>query len=519
MREVALRVCASSSSRRFLRAASVCGTALLASLASLAISACGTTQHERTSKLAGPPLLKDAPAASSALGIVTVGEVPSNVAGMTDRIWKLAARARELTPKEPVKLSVLPGQKIVEVVKAHVAKEVPAEEIRAEGRCFETLGLIPVGYDYEGETYALLEEELAGLYLPEDKIMYVAANVDEEELDGTLAHELVHALQDQYFQIGEKMHWKPGASDELGAIQALAEGDATSAMFDEMILARGGEDALREHSAADMQDLDAETFLEDSLKDKPPTSLLRKAPRFLAVGLLAPYADGLAFVNQLRRRGGWKAVDAAWLKPPISTEQLLHMAKYDAMEAPIVVPPATASALGAGWKQTYDDVFGEEEGRLALEEWMSLNASKATASGWAGDRVTMFESAAGKHTVAWQLVFDDDGDASEAYGNIWTGWTTAFGTPSKLGTATFDLDVYGAPPPKGDASKKKKDAKSDASSLPPLPDSAGAPPPKAAASAVEGCHVIRHSGRNVTLLAGVPCDLAAAWSAEIAKGP
>ena len=136
--------------------------------------------------------------------------MPKNIAGMTDRIWKLAARARQLTPKEPVKLSVLSGAKIVEVVRAHVAKEVPVEEIRAEGRCFETLGLVPAGYDYEAETYALLEEDLAGLYLPEDKIMYVAGGVDEEELDGTLAHELVHALQDQYFQIGERMKWKPG---------------------------------------------------------------------------------------------------------------------------------------------------------------------------------------------------------------------------------------------------------------------------------------------------------------------
>ena len=41
-------------------------------------------------------------------------------------------------------------------------------------------------------------------------------------------------------------------------------------------------------------------------------SAVGSAPHILVSSLVAPYIDGLAFTNALRRRGGFAAVDDAW---------------------------------------------------------------------------------------------------------------------------------------------------------------------------------------------------------------
>jgi hypothetical protein len=486
---------------------------LLAS--AIALLSCGGGA-ETLGKLHGPPLSK----ATGGPGIITIGEVPENVKALTAEIWQLASQARRLTPKEPVKLAVLAPNDLVGVVKKHVAAEVPPEVIRGEGRCYAALGLVPYDYDYEAETYLMLEDELAGLYIPEDKTMYVAKGLAGADLEATLSHELVHALQDQYFSVGKKMKYEPGASDALGAMQALAEGDATSAMIDELVLADGGAEALAHKSAVDIADKDAEDLSKDDGKKK----LAHKTPRFLALGLVAPYADGMRFVNGLRRRGGWKAVDAAWAKPPTTSEQILHLEKYDLAEPAVVVGSSTAVALGPGWKMTFDDVFGEAEGRLALAEWLDLASSKRAAKGWGGDRVTLFEEGE-KRAVAWRIFFDDDKEAIEAFTLLSVGWGTTFGTPASTSAEGADLQIYGTLPsapsptkeaPKPTPGKKPAPAASALPPLPPLPDAPGVKPAKPPPP--PGCRALRRMGKEVDLLAGAPCTSITAWSKEVGKG-
>jgi len=487
---------------------------LLVVPALLALLSCGGG-NENVGKLHGPPLNKDKPAAA---GIIPVGDVPEHVKEMTTEIWQLASQARHLTPKEAVKLQVLGPAQMVGIVKKHVATEIPPDVIKGEGRCYAALGLVPQNYDYETETFAMLEEELAGLYIPEDKTMYVAKGLTGPDLAATLSHELVHGLQDQYFAVGQKMKYSPSASDALSAMQALAEGDATSAMIDELVLAEAGESALAQHGSLSKRDLDAEDLAGPGKK-----KVVSKTPRFLSVGLVAPYADGLRFVNGLRRRGGWKAVDAAWNKPPVTTEQILHLEKYDAAEPAIVVSVATATSLGSGWKMTFDDVFGEAEGRIALAEWMDVASSKRAAKGWGGDRVALFEDG-DKRAVAWRIFFDDDAEATEAYSLVSLGWTATYGTPSS--TSGTDLQIFGlpAPPPapvpaKAEPKKGEKSPKPVGSTLPPLPELPDAPGVKPSKPPPPtGCRALRRAGKEVDLLAGAPCSSIAAWSKEVSKG-
>jgi len=511
--------------------ASITALALLLS----ATSACGGGgggQGPTASGLVGPD--KGKPTASST-AIVTVGNVPPEVAAITGSILQLASKARQLKVKEPVKLQVLAPQALVGIVRKKVADDIPKDLVRAEGHAYAALGLIPTGYKYEEETYALLEEELAGLYIPEDKTMYVAGGIKGGDLESTLAHELVHALQDQHFGIGDKMKFRPGEGDAIAAIHALAEGDATSAMFDARIIAEHGEDAVKVKNASAIPDSDPEDLLAMTLKDKAGKSKIGTAPRFLAVGLLAPYADGLRFVHAMRRQGGplgWRAVDQAWARPPVTTEQLLHLDKYAINELSIEVPTATSNALGASFKKTYDDVFGEQEGRIAFAEWMDVKASKKAASGWGGDRVTLYEDG-DKHAICWRVVFDSKDDADEAFGFLQYGWSKSYG-PAALQQGGADkgadqLLVWGAVPTpaakeeKPDPKAKKPDPKAPkggkpGSTLPPLPALPDAPG-AAASTPMTGCRALKVAGKAVTMLGGVPCGSVVAWSSEVGKAP
>jgi hypothetical protein len=135
----------------------------------------------------------------------------------------------------------------------------------------------------------------------------------------------------------------------------------------------------------------------------------------LVRSLLAPYVDGLAFTNALRRRGGFAAVDEAWRAPPVSTEQLLHTEKFLAHEPPLVVPLPPPPPKNPELHERFHDVMGEQSVRVLLEEWLPAKTAADAAAGWGGDRIAIFADDTRKSwAVAWHLRFDDEGSAQRA---------------------------------------------------------------------------------------------------------
>ena len=156
-------------------------------------------------------------------------------------------------------------------------------------------------------------------------------------------------------------------------------------------------------------------------------------PRVLHLSLIAPYVDGFALVQELRRRGNWAAVDQVWRNLPVDTEQVLHLDKYLAHEPPIELAVPPLEALGRGWAVLDHDVLGEQGLRISLEKWSSRDAAATAAAGWGGDRyvvavrplgtpagVTPAAAAAPRLpagptelAAAWVMRFDTPADARE----------------------------------------------------------------------------------------------------------
>jgi hypothetical protein len=307
------------------------------------------------------------------------------------------SRIRQLAATRPVPSVILGRRALLTEVKRHVDREVPPSAIRAEGLVQKLLGFFPVSADYEAATYALLQGQLAGYYEPVNGTMYLAADLDDANASSTLAHELLHALQDQHWDLRARSVYVAGQDDKDSALAALAEGDATSAM----------EDETRERespgtTALDEPDADFARALEDELGSGPAAN----APHALRMALIAPYVDGVAFVNGLRRQGGWSAVDSAWASPPVTTEQILHPGKWRAHEPAMVVPTPPAPSAD-GFERLGENTYGEQGLRLTFGEWMPLATARAAASGWGGDRGALYGRANREFAYLWRVRFDD----------------------------------------------------------------------------------------------------------------
>jgi len=347
------------------------------------------------------------------------------------------AEVRHLQPRAAVEGQELDRAALIAGVRAHVAREVPPDVIRNQGELLVGLGLVPRDFDYEEGTFRLLETQLAGFYEYRDKKMYLASDLDEASADLTLAHELVHALQDQHYGLASRMAYQPEGNDRESAFQALAEGDATSAMMDVM--------APEHRLAVEMSDNLFVAGIEGSMS---AFTVNDAAPKVLRASLIAPYIDGVLFVHALRRRGiarggadptGWSEVDRVWKSPPETTEQLLHMDKFDAREPAEKVLPVTPPTE-SGWSVFYEDVFGEQGLRISAEQWLPKKTAALVAEGWGGDRLAVFRRApapdvarsgdgpmapgarvpSGSYAVAWHIRFDAgrqdvDMEAREAF--------------------------------------------------------------------------------------------------------
>jgi hypothetical protein len=300
------------------------------------------------------------------------------------------SRVRGLPARGSVRGRLLSREEMLEVVRTQIAAEVPPSVVEAQARLLLGLGLVPPDFDYMASVLLLMAEQLAGMYEPKSKVMLLSEDLGETERWATLAHELVHALQDQHFDLGRRMAHRAGDGDQQSATQTLAEGDATSAMLD----------LLRGRPASELDD----RVLSWELRGLVELGGTSGVPGVLRRALVAPYVDGVLLVSRLRRQGGWAAVDELWRNPATSTEQLLHPEKLVRREAPVKLAAPEAPA-GSGWQLMDSDVLGEQGVRLVLEEWLPRGTAVESAADWGGDQMAVYRRD-DEYAGVWHVFYD-----------------------------------------------------------------------------------------------------------------
>ena len=332
---------------------------------------------------------------------VQVQDIEATNAAIRAEVEANVVALRGLEPLATITPVVLSRDALRDRLAAEMAETTP-EAARADVLELSAFDFMEPDYDLAAAQLELQGDGILGYYDP-DTAEFVVVN-DGALLDApaqwTHAHEYVHALQDQHYDLGALTDDTVN-SEFQAAVRALAEGEAELVQY--LYLTEGSFFSDEETTAIIA---DAAAAGRDDLDNYPPV---------LISSLVFPYSSGSRFVEALYNEGGFAAIDAAWLDPPRSTEQILHPERYLAGDAPQIVAlnPLT-DTLGVGWEQIADDILGEFFLREYLDQQLATSAAERLAEGWGGDRDAVYwNETTGGLVMALRLVWDTAADAAE----------------------------------------------------------------------------------------------------------
>jgi hypothetical protein len=298
--------------------------------------------------------------------------VPPAQRRVFDELMAQVAEIRGLAWKQPLDLRVVSRPEMVRKLREVNERDTDPALLAAEADTLKLLGLIPADLNYAAFLDELFAVVVLGFYDPLTRELYVAGG----ELDGptkaTIVHEMTHALTDQHFGYGPKLLELDEAdrAEEAAAYSALVEGDAVAV---ETIW-----------SERNLDELEALARILGGDIDEGASDVLGRMPEYLNQALYFPYTEGLSFVDGLHDAGGFAAVDAAYRRPPTSTEHILHPSTYAEGQA-WTPPPLPDVAAAAGCSRVRSGALGQFDMQQVLDQHISVSDATRAVEGWNGD--------------------------------------------------------------------------------------------------------------------------------------
>jgi len=353
-------------------------------------------------------------------------DAPPPPAAWDDRVVDLVAfveDARELRFEHPVHVEFLPEDEFVTWFEAEEANEDPAEQAAEEASVavLRAVGLLHGDVDLTAATEELLSTSVLGFYSVEDERIRVRGTELTDEVRATLVHELVHALQDQHFDIQALREATTTSGEDFG-LTALVEGDAS---------------LVEQHYRTDV--LGLEPGEDDGTAEQIQQELAEgEVPDVLTLYLSAPYGFGYLLAEVLWEDGGPSALDRAYASPPRSEEQAMDPLRYLADDDPVDVarPALEAGEEEVDLGESPDDV-GAFAWYLALASRVDPKEAWRTATTWQGDASVTF--ARDGRTCLRAAFAADSRDSATAAATTFRSWIDA--APAASGTVTVDGDL------------------------------------------------------------------------------
>ena len=276
---------------------------------------------------------------------------------------------------------------------------------------------------------------VSGFYSPsQDRIVIVVPDGESPDIDpSTLAHELLHAMQDQYHDLTDPRYVGATQDGDL-AVDGVVEGEAVH--VEERYAAR----------------CDANwTCAEAPESDGGGGGDGQEFNFGILQTVLQPYGDGAVYVRELRDEGGWAAVNETMNDPPASTAEVIHR-NPDYEEGNVTFEDAatggweTYADQGVGgaetageasmfvmfWYQSYaeppqapvldpaDDARENVQLHLnadgTLQTRTAYNYDHPATAGWAGDKLYPYRNGrgdAGQDGYVWETAWQTPEDAAE----------------------------------------------------------------------------------------------------------
>jgi len=364
-------------------------------IAAVIAAACGATNPSPS------PSTSPSTAPSASAAPASSSPSASGDAAVYAQINEQVRAIRGLDEKTPVVPTIVSPEEMTQVLKDSFSEDYPPDQVAGDEQLYHGLGLLPKDDKLADLYIDLLSSQVAGLYDPIKKKLYVvskAGGVGPVE-EVFYSHEYDHALQDQAFDLAKMQDGLDDKTDEALARQSLVEGDAYLVM-----------------SYWLQQNLTPEEIGQviQASQDPEAQQALNRIPPIVQAQITFSALQGTQFVTTVQLGGGWEAVDAGFSDPPKSTEQILHPEKYAAREAPLAVdlPDDLPKKLGSGWSSVLEDTMGEHQTAIWLGS-PSVAAATDAAAGWGGDRITYLSGPNDSWAIAWHTVWDTKDDAAE----------------------------------------------------------------------------------------------------------
>jgi hypothetical protein len=314
-------------------------------------------------------------------------ESPQNLLSQADEILHEMSEMTGLPIRAQLKKRVISRPEIEKYLTENLHEEMTPAEIHAQEAELRAFGLVSREFKLEPFLIKFYTEQAAGFYDSKQKTMFIADWIPPEIQIPALAHELTHALQDQSWDLEKFMRAARANDDATNARQALVEGYATAAMFEQMT----GSVQL-----ADLPSIEPllETSIQQTFEEFPTFA---SAPHFFRVQALFPYLQGTDFIQHGLKRGGWKSLNATFDHPPDSTKQIFQPGVYfDHQTLPTLTVARPAAIVGAtGLRFLTENVMGQLGYYSLLGQLISGDEAKSLGPGWMADRYLLYEYTGG----------------------------------------------------------------------------------------------------------------------------
>jgi hypothetical protein len=380
----------------------------------------GTTSPEPTRSVATPtgPIPHDETSAPTLRGAIrSLCDAPTPPAGQPvepgdlpaeiERTIGLVEQTRGLTFREPVAAEGITDEVMDRKLEENFELYYPEEPLARRSAAWRTLGVIPPDADLRESLRAFMTGQVVGFYDPATgELVYLGDGTDlgltERQV---LAHELTHALDDQWFDL-----------ERLDALIVSCRDEAFQAALG---LVEGSAQYFSIQAVVSDPDLDLGDIAAGLLEAVSAGGGLEGVPPFVQELQTWPYIDGPTFVAALAK-DGTQAVDAAFRRPPTTTEQVMHPETYPGERPRQIQIPDLAMAVGPGWGDLDAMVVGEQWLRAMLALRLDRDQAADAAAGWDGAAYRAWSD--GRDAiVALQTAWDSPADA-DAFAQALTAW-------------------------------------------------------------------------------------------------
>jgi len=336
----------------------------------------------------------------------TVVSETAKLDALRDRIVRSVAALRGIRFKQQVKCELKEKDEVGKYVMKLIREQLPPERMSAYEKVLKRFGFISPDTDFAAALERILREQIVGLYDYNSTKLLMVKGCSNDMLELVLAHELTHALQDQYFKLKNLGVEDKTNDDRALAVEALIEGDAM----------RITQDYMMSMITNDPERLKKLVRLFGQLMGE--SKGFSEYPAYVRRNLIFPYVQGSTFVAKLFERGGNDLIDAAFCRPPLSTEQVIHPERFlEQRDDPVLINlPDMKPVLGEKWSELMTNVVGEFNIRVLFDVYDMGTIGKFASEGWDGDQFRAYlNEPEGTVFIAWMTTWDSTQDAREFY--------------------------------------------------------------------------------------------------------